>query len=158
VRVDRAAPAHDRVAFPRNNHAVTGPAAQPRLLFRRAHRVTHAREFQAAYAGRVSRARGPLVIYGRLNGTPLPRLGLSVGRRVGNAVKRNRIKRLLREAFRLGQRDLPGGLDLIVNVRPHDELPLAQYQAHLQGAAASLARQLSARSKDAPDGRATQAS
>jgi ribonuclease P protein component len=133
---------------------VTGPAAKPRLLFRRAHRITHARDFQAAYAGRASRTRGPLVIYGRLNGTPLPRLGLSVGRRVGGAVVRNRLKRLIREAFRLSQHDLPAGLDLVVVVRPHQEQALPDYRAQLLDAAHSLARHLARRTKDAPDGHA----
>ena len=42
------------------------------------------------------------------------RLGLAVSRRAGNAVVRNRIKRVLREAFRLDREDLPPGLDVIV--------------------------------------------
>lgn len=106
-----------------------------------------ARDFQEAFAGRVSRARGPLVVYGRRNGTALPRLGLSVSRKVGNAVKRNRVKRLLREAFRLGQRELPAGTDLVVAVRPHALLALAAYREHLHSAAEALDKELSRREK-----------
>src|SRR5262245_6652622 len=62
---------------------------------------------------------GPLQFQSRPNDLGHPRLGLSVSRRVGTAVVRNRIKRLLREAFRLTQHDWPtetsavGGYDLV---------------------------------------------
>jgi len=45
------------------------------------------------------------------------RFGLIVGRKHGNAVRRNRIKRVLRSAFRLSQHDLPTGLDLVCSPR-----------------------------------------
>jgi ribonuclease P protein component len=47
-----------------------------------------------------------------------PRLGLSVSRKVGGAVERNRVKRLLREAFAAEAGRLPGDLDLVVVARP----------------------------------------
>jgi ribonuclease P protein component len=94
----------------------------PRLTFTRRQRLTHARQFDAVYAGKVQRSRGPLAVHGIPNGLEFCRLGLSVGRRVGGAVARNRAKRLVREAFRLEQGALPSGrgrgLDLIVVVRP----------------------------------------
>ena len=48
----------------------------------------------------------------------LPRLGVSVGRRVGGAVERNRVKRLLREAFWTVAPELPGSWDYVVVARP----------------------------------------
>jgi len=95
------------------------PPAQPgRLIFRRSQRLTHAKQFEAVHSARVQKARGPLAVSGLPNGLDRSRLGLSVGRRIGGAVVRNQAKRVVREAFRLCAKDLPGGLDLVVAVRP----------------------------------------
>src|SRR3954462_2774050 len=101
-------------------------------------RLQHALQFQAVYAGKVRESRGPLTVFAIPNGLGHPRLGLSVGRKVGTAPERNRIKRLLREAFRLMQHDLPRGYDLVINVRPHEVALLADYQRMLSAATVKL--------------------
>ena len=52
------------------------------------------------------------------NGTNQTRVGLTVSRKVGNAVNRNRVKRWLREAIRHQGDDLPVGFDLVVVAHP----------------------------------------
>ena len=91
-------------------------------------RLVHARQYQAVYRSKVRKMVGPLIVFARPNGLPHCRLGMGVSRKVGNAVHRNRIKRLLREAFRMGARDVPVGYDVVISVRPHEPLTLAEYQ------------------------------
>lgn len=63
-----------------------------------------------------------------------PRIGFVVGRKVGNAVRRNRIKRVCRECFRLWPDLLPPGVDLVVIARPGAyELDLASVRAEWAG-------------------------
>ena len=104
----------------------------------RSRRLSRDRDFQAVFAARLRRGSGPLLVYVRANELHHPRLGLSVSRRVGGAVVRNRIKRLLREAFRHIQHDLPGAYDVIIVPRPHEPLPVAGYQSHLLNAVQAL--------------------
>ena len=53
------------------------------------------------------------------NNTETSRLGITVTKRFGKAHDRNRFKRIVREAFRRHQKDLPAGLDLIVKPRTY---------------------------------------
>jgi ribonuclease P protein component len=54
----------------------------------------------------------------RLGGQPANRIGITVSRRVGPAVVRNRLKRRLREWFRRSRARIPAGKDLVVIMRP----------------------------------------
>jgi len=107
-----------------------------RLRFRRRYRLTHDRQFQAVFNAKLRKSRGPLTLWAKPNGMDEPRLGLSVGRRVGGAVVRNRLKRRLREAFRLERPRLPGGedgsYDLIIGARSHEPLGLDEYRRLLR--------------------------
>lgn len=102
--------------------------------FTREMRLSGRRSFSQVFEAKCRKSAGPLSVAGRENGLGFNRLGLSVSRRVGHAVKRNRIKRRLREAFRLSQHDGPQGYDLVVVVRPHEPLSMVEYQTLLQDA------------------------
>ena len=104
-----------------------------RHTFPKTRRLRSRADFSAVYDAKVRESRGPLMVYARPNPLSYPRLGLSTSRKVGNAVRRNRIRRLLRESFRHMQHDFPAGYDLLVVIRPHEPLTLAQYQKLLMG-------------------------
>jgi len=110
----------------------------PSLAFPKSHHLRSPREFDAVYAAKTREARGPVTVYAKPNELGHPRLGMSVSRKVGTAVRRNRIRRLLREAMRLMQHDFPAGYDLVIVVRPHEPLMLADYQRLLAGAVLKL--------------------
>lgn len=92
-----------------------------------ASRLSGQRAYEAVFAGRRRQNLGPLTLWLKANALGHHRLGLSVSRRVGMAVVRNRLKRRLREAFRLGHRAWPGAYDLVVVVHPHAGLKPAEY-------------------------------
>ena len=87
---------------------------------RRRRRLSRSGDFERVYREGSSHGSRYLVVYafprGAEEGTP--RLGVSVGRKLGGAVERNRVKRLLREAFWAAADDLHGGLDFVIVARP----------------------------------------
>jgi ribonuclease P protein component len=105
-------------------------------------RIRAGADFQRAYRRRCSMVEGGLLVYGFLNGHDFPRLGLSVSRKVGGAVTRNRWKRRLREAFRLSRCELPPGIDLIVIPRAAHPPRVADMGQALARAARQLQRKL----------------
>ena len=81
-------------------------------------RLTDSPEFERVYRQGAA-YRGKLFsVHAFPNEFGTPRLGLSVPRKVGNAVTRNRVRRRLREVFRSALPDIPSNLDLVVSARP----------------------------------------
>jgi ribonuclease P protein component len=114
-------------------------------------RLSRSAEFERVYRQGRSKGNRYLVLYAfpraddettseRESG---PRLGLSVGRRVGGAVERNRVKRVLREAFWAEAERLPATSDYVVVARP-DARELAEREGTngMRGALTELVEQL----------------
>ncbi len=85
-----------------------------RAALGRRQRLRRTAEFRAVYRAGNRAADGRIVAYARPNGSEVTRLGVSVGRRCGGAVQRNRIKRLLREVFRRARGAWPAGFDVVL--------------------------------------------
>jgi ribonuclease P protein component len=87
---------------------------------RKRRRLSRSGEFERVYREGRSHASRHLVVYAfpRPENAGDPRLGVSVGRKLGGAVERNRIKRLLREAFWSSADELEPGHDFVIVARP----------------------------------------
>lgn len=81
--------------------------------FRRSERLRLQQDFARVLAEKCSQADDALIVYVARNDLAWSRLGRSVGRRIGNAVRRNYVRRRIREAFRTQKDVLPTGLDIV---------------------------------------------
>ncbi|MBE0426341.1 MAG: ribonuclease P protein component [Nitrospirae bacterium] len=79
--------------------------------------LTRKRDFESVFKAGIALASKYLVIYAKNNKFDYNRLGLSVSKKTGGAVKRNRIKRLLREAMRKLSGELPPNYDFVIVAR-----------------------------------------
>ena len=106
--------------------------------FKKACRIRHQTDFDRVYKNKCYAADEVLVIHADRNALAHSRLRLSVSKKVGGAIVRNRWKRLIREAFRASQADFPDNLDLVVRPRRGAK---PEFQAIL-GSLCKLANQL----------------
>jgi ribonuclease P protein component len=118
------------------------PETMASYRFRPTERLRRPRDFQRVYDRRRSASDEWLIVYACENGLPYCRLGLSVSRKVGGAVRRNRFRRLYREAYRLSRPELPVGLDLVLIPRRAEEPTLEQLKQSLRRLVGRLAGRL----------------
>jgi ribonuclease P protein component len=116
--------------------------SRPSYTFRPQERLRRQEDFRRVYDYRRSVSDGRLIVYGRPNGLPYLRIGLSVSRKVGGATRRNRLRRLYREAFRLTRHQMPSGLDLILIPRGTGAPTLDELKRSLPHLVGQLARRL----------------
>jgi len=114
------------------------------LRFLKSQHLRSETDFERVYARKCKAADGTLLLFIDRNDLGLTRIGLSVSKKHGGAVVRNRLKRLLREAFRLSQADLPVGFDLISIPLDGTKASLEAYRKSLTRLTQKLADRLSA--------------
>ena len=113
-----------------------------RYPFLKIHHIRSSLDFQRIYDGRCKAGDQHLLVFASENELTHPRIGLSVSRKHGPAVARNRIKRLLREAFRYTREELPTGLDLVLIPRVNSGADLREYRRSLKRLATKLGKRL----------------
>ena len=79
--------------------------------------LTRNGDFRRLYSRGANSASPRIAMYCRKNGKKINRLGITVSGKIGNAVARNRIRRRLKEIYRLNESSLLSGYDLVVVAR-----------------------------------------
>jgi len=85
--------------------------------FPKRHRIVRGSEYRVIYSTGRKLQSERFVLFCRVNDLPYPRLGITVTRKVGSSVVRNRIKRLFREVFRRSSGEIPNHCDLVFNAK-----------------------------------------
>ena len=89
-----------------------------RFSFPKKKRLISNSQFKAVLTNSRRRSNDVLMLYMAKNDLEYSRLGVSIGKSHGNAVVRNRLKRLMREAFRQNQHQIPAGFDYVLMISP----------------------------------------
>jgi ribonuclease P protein component len=118
------------------------PDSPRRLRFQQDQRLRSRTDFERVYDGGQRAGDNVLLVFALPNALGKTRIGLSVSRKHGNAVRRAQLKRRMREAFRLLQHELPAQLDLILIPRQGGPDTLAAFQDSLGRLTRKLARRL----------------
>jgi ribonuclease P protein component len=118
-----------------------------RLTLGPSKRMIRKGDFDRAFACRCTAGDDLLVVYALPGPRGPARIGMAVGKRHGNAVQRNRLRRLLREAFRLEQFNLPPGFDYLWVPRCGPRADLGAYRRSV----VRLAKQAALRWSRRPD-------
>ena len=113
-----------------------------RLTFRKQYHLRRGADFARVYALRCTARSRHLTVFAAPNPEGELRVGFSVSRKHGNAVLRNRIKRLMREAFRLSRHELPAGLDLVLVPVEARDATLSDFRESLVRAVEKLAARI----------------
>ena len=104
-------------------------------------RVITQADFDSVHQSKWFAADRTLVVKGAPNQQEVARLGLSISRKVGNAVVRNRWKRVIREAFRNQRSGLPTGWDFVVRPRKGAQVDYAEVAQSIQRLSQRIALQ-----------------
>lgn len=103
-----------------------------KFAFSRKLRLSLRRDFQAVFAAEKKTITKDLIAWHKL-GEKTRKIGLLVSKKIGGAVKRNRTKRLLREAFRLSNNNTKEGIYLIIYPKAASQINnLVQAEAALE--------------------------
>lgn len=124
-----------------NTHGMNETAENHSLRLTKNQRLRKTSEFKRCYDA-LRAGDDHLLVFAQRNRESCSRVGVSVSKRHGNAVVRNRKKRLLRAAFRLQQHNLPVGIDFVLVPRQRSESTLADFQSSLKSLVRKLNRRL----------------
>ena len=115
----------------------SAPLNKKRFSLKRHERLRRRNDFDLAFRHGSRRHTKNFTIILRPNELQFSRLGVTVGKKVGKAVKRNRVKRYLREFFRLHKHKLPASYDMVI-VAKKDAATLAYHDVREELAAMLL--------------------
>jgi ribonuclease P protein component len=123
---------------------------RPRETLPRSVRIRSRRDFERVFALKIRVSDSAITLYGAPSSGVAARLGIAAGRRLGNAVVRNRAKRLIREAFRRVRHALPHGTDWVVVPKAGADLATHDLQVAITTLAGRIVGKLRARPATLP--------